>query len=315
MNFEEILSTTMYSTKDTVNRMLSTFEVNGYLEKIYQRTEFEIKKLMEKYPNIPDLETAINIMRIELSSYAKRIVIAIKKDYGDFIPLERIKILENLLNENNIVIINDPLDEHDFSADSEKGQVIVNLSKLKSDKDIYHKIVSAKGSLPHEIFHILIKMLKSRQLADDRMVIHMSNGEIITSRGMVGFILNEGFVEKISWEFCEQHEKSGDDFYHTIALQYIPYVNVCNYIMSKNPNINIQNLFSINFEYCLLGLTEKERKQYFEAECISYAVRHKKQNAKDIIETKIQKVKLDKDTLLSSEILEEGYESIGMCKR
>ena len=37
-------------------------------------------------------------------------------------------------------------------------------------------------------------MLKSKDLANDRMIINLINGDIITSRGMVGFILNEGFV-------------------------------------------------------------------------------------------------------------------------
>lgn len=74
-------------------------------------------------------------MKSELTTYAQKIVETIKKDYRDLIPKERISVLENLLNPNNIVIINNPEDGHDFSADPEKGQVIINVSQLSQSKD------------------------------------------------------------------------------------------------------------------------------------------------------------------------------------
>lgn len=293
MKFKDILDTTKFSTKETVELLKPLFEANGKLNEIYDRNQKELLNLKQKYPDIPDINTAISIMKSELTTYAQKIVETIKKDYRDLIPKERISVLENLLNPNNIVIINNPEDGHDFSADPEKGQVIINVSQLSQSKDFYSSIINAKGTLPHEIFHIIIKMLKSKDLANDRMIINLINGDIITSRGMVGFILNEGFVEKISNEFCEYHEKNGEDFFHTIAPQYIPYVNICNYLMNKYPNINYQTIFSADFEECLSHLTEEEKKQYLNAECISYAVRHKKINPNDILTTRIDKIQLD----------------------
>lgn len=293
MSFEDILNSTKLSTKEIVELLKPQFETNDFFIEIVKKKQEELLRLKQKYPNISDEKEAISIMKEELSKYTKRIVDAIKSDYGYLIPEERIQTLENLLNPENIIIINNPNDEHDFSADPEKGQVVANLSRLAQGKDFYNKIITAKGTLPHEIFHIIIKMLKPDKLADDRMIINLVNGETITSRGMVGFMLNEGFVEKISNEFCERHEKKGENFYHTIAPQYIPYVKLCNYIMNNCPNINYETIFSINYEDCLSQLSDTEKKQYLDAECISYAVRHKNINAKDILNTRIEKVQLD----------------------
>ena len=135
MKFKDILDTTKFSTKETVELLKPLFEANGKLNEIYDRNQKELLNLKQKYPDIPDINTAISIMKSELTTYAQKIVETIKKDYRDLIPKERISVLENLLNPNNIVIINNPEDGHDFSADPEKGQVIINVSQLSQSKD------------------------------------------------------------------------------------------------------------------------------------------------------------------------------------
>ena len=150
-------------------------------------------------------------------------------------------------------------------------------------------------------------------------MINLSDGKTITSRGMVGFMLNEGFVEKLSNEFCSKQDQfHPGEFYHSIAPQYIPYVNICNYITQTNPNINIQNIFSINYETCLEDLSEEQRNAYKKAECVSYAVRHgeskvgRKINATEVISTNVEKV--DLDLLIANmtiDQLEKLRESVG----
>src|SRR5574344_751335 len=113
-------------------------------------------------------------------------------------------------------------------------------------------------------------------------------------------MLNEGFVEKLSNEFCvEQEQLHPGEFYHSVAPQYIPYVNICNYMIQTSQSINKENIFSINYANCLETLTEEQQKQYKKAECISYAVRHGEDKIKrkilvdEVLSTSVEKVDLD----------------------
>ena len=269
---------------------------------MYERYQEEIKKIQEKYPIILDTETMIRIMKIELMDYIKKLVPAIKKDYGESIPEERLAILEGLMNEEKIKIINDPDDKHDYSANSKTGEIIINLDSFAKDKDNYEKIVKAKGGLPHEIFHIVIRLLKSEEEVDERIVINTTDGGRVTSRGMCGFMLNEGFVEKMSGEFCKRHDELGEDFYHTLAPQLIPYIEVCDYIMKKNSNINPNTVFKIDYQDCLNSLSREEKEAYQRAECISYGVRHKNLKREAIQSAYVEKIDLkdEKESTLAN---------------
>jgi len=193
-----------------------------------------------------------------------------------------------MLYNDCVIVIDDPKDKHDFSADTRIGKVIVNLARIaKTDEepepDIYRKIAVANGCLPHEIFHMIITLLKQEELADERMIINLKNGLQITARGMVGFMLNEGFVEKFSSEFAERN-----GLYHQIAPQYLPYVDICNFIMEHHEDVNENTIFSLEAHEIILRLTPEEQQEYYDAETISYAVRHRDLNADDIANTKIQ---------------------------
>lgn len=283
MDFEQLLADTHLTTRQTAEKYRETFIQNGYMDYIQKRTIQEIEILKSKYPQV---ENHSKFMREQLSEYLSILVSKIKEEYGSSIPVERIQLLEGLLEPSNVVVLDDETGKHDFSANTETGQVIVNLARMRGD-DIYQKVINAKGILPHETFHLVIQMLKNRELADDRMIIDLVDGEQIRSRGMVGFMLNEGLVEKYSTEFCARN-----NFYSTIALQYIPYVNISNYILVKEPSLST-TVFSTDFEDMLNHLTEQERQAYLSAECVSYAVRHKDINPGQITNVKIEKVPLE----------------------
>ena len=292
-SLDQILYETHFSTKETANRMRIRYSEEEILTMLYsQNTERD--RLIKKYQNV-DLPKE-ELMKLELANYMTTIINLINQEYGDVIPQDRLQILNNMLGADSVVVINNEQDEHDFSADSKTGKVIVNLAKIgktEPNSDIYTQMAVANGTLPHELFHIIIQMLKPEELADERMVINLSNGQTITSRGMVGFMLNEGFVEKFSSEFCNKYK-----LYHQIAPQYLPYVDVCNYIMQRYPNVNSNTIFSLDEQDILGNLSYEEQEKYYTAETVSYAVRHKNIKAEDIINSSIEKIELDYSNIL-----------------
>lgn len=88
MTFEEILATTKYTTEETVDQLLPLFKSTGEYNKLQERYLKEINKLIEKYPNISDLNVAIDIMKKELMDYIRKIVLTIKNDFPNLIPNE-----------------------------------------------------------------------------------------------------------------------------------------------------------------------------------------------------------------------------------
>ena len=300
-DFSQILFETRFTTKESVERIKNRYSKEE-LEQMANSQKVEVARLREKYANIrlPDEE----LIKQELTEYMTTIIKLINSNYSELIPSDRLKKLNNMIQLGGVAVINDVNDNHDFSADSKNGKVIVNLARIgKTEKnpnpDIYTQMLAANGTLPHELFHIIIQMLMPEEVANERMVINMSNGEVITSRGMVGFMLNEGFVEKFSIDFCQRH-----GLYHQIAPQYISYVDICNYIMDRYPQINEQTIFSLDERDVIGALSPIERQKYYQAEAVSYAVRHKKKNANDVVNSSIEKVEIEYSDV-SKERLEE----------
>lgn len=288
--FDGILYETVFSTKETVERFKSGY-TNEELEEILKAQEAEIYRLKLKYKNLGLSDS--ELMKCELMDYMRKIISFINTEYSNLIPEDRLDKLNKMLNINSVVVINDENDDHDFSADSKNFKVIVNLAKIgkstnNSNPDIYTQMAIANGTLPHEIFHMIIQMLKPEELADERMIINTVEGNVITSRGMVGFMLNEGFVEKFSSELCQKY-----GLYYQIAPQYLPYVDVCNYIMRNYPQINENTIFSLDESDIMGILNSEERQKYYQAEMISFAVRHKNRKAKDIVGASIEQIKID----------------------
>ena len=297
--FEQILLETAYSTQETVERLKSRYREED-IEKMRISTQNEKSRLRNKYlgSNLSEEE----MIKQELMDYMTQIINLINIEYNGLIPSMRLEKLNNLLDGGSIIIFNDENDTHDFSANSEKGKLIINLARIgktpdNPNPDIYTKMAFANGSLPHELFHFIIQMLKPAEVSEERMIIKTAAGERITSRGMIGFMLSEGFVEKFSNEFCEKH-----GLYHQIAPQYIPYVDICNYIMAKYPQVNSKTIFSLDEGDVLKLMDPEEQKKYLQAEMISYAVRHKGIKAFQILDTSIEKTPIDY-TLISREKL------------
>lgn len=287
--FSQILFETIFSTKESVERMKSRYSQDE-LEQMANSQKLEVARLRDKYINTQLTNEAL--IKQELTEYMTLIIKLINIDYSELIPSDRLEKLNNMI-QTGVVVINDVNDTHDFSADSKNGKVIVNLARIgKTEKnpnpDIYTQMAVANGTLPHELFHIIIQMLMPEEVANERMVINMSDGEVITSRGMVGFMLNEGFVEKFSSEFCQRH-----DLYHQIAPQYISYVDICNYIMKNYPQVNEKTIFSLDERDVIGTLSAEEQQKYYQAEAISYAVRHKGKSAQNVDGSSIEKVEID----------------------
>lgn len=304
LNLDEILKDTTYSTKKYVKHALLNLS-SKQIQEIQDKKQFMINLIREQYPQNGKSEEML--MKEVLGQYIKKIIQYIICDYGDFIPKDRISKLENMGNKDCIEVIND-INGHDLSASSEQGKIIVNLAKIDASNnlrsDIYSKIVCALGGLPHELFHIVINMLKPKECANLRMNIQLKdNDQPLTSFGMVGFMLNEGFAEKISHEFSEKH-----GLYHTFAFQLLPYIKVCDYIMDKYPQINYKTIFSMDYADCLEYLNEEEKAKYYRAECISYAVRHLKIETNKILNVFVEKRELDSILWEKQVELQEYYD-------
>jgi hypothetical protein len=299
--FDQILSEATYSTTETVERMKTRY-TEEEIEQMRTSEQEEISRLRAKYEesNIPEEE----MVKRELTDNMTQIINLINIEYSGLIPSARLEKLNSMLDGDSIIVFNDENDTHDFSINSESGKLIVNIARLgitpnNPNPDIYTKMAKANGSLPHELFHMIIQMLKPADVADERMIIKTADGETITSRGMVGFILSEGFVEKYSLEFCEKH-----GIYHQVAPQYLPYIDICNYIMRKYPKVNSKTIFSLD-ESDVLGLLEpEEQKKYHHAEMVSYAVRHKGKKAIQVLSTALEKSPINY-SLIPSEKLEK----------
>ena len=291
MDFDSILASTQYSTRETAKAYFENMP-QSEIDRVISMQNAEIDRIKDKYngADISDTE----IMRTEIQSYVAKLVPYIQSDYGEYIPKDRVENLYRLMNDSSrIIVVNDEKYDHDFSANSADGMIIVNLAKIGISKEhpnpsIYRKVASATGILPHELFHFVIQMLNPEYMETERMRINLSNGEQISTKGMVGFMLNEGFVEKTSSEFCDNH-----GFYHMPSIQYYPYIDVCNYVMENNPNVNDRTIFCLDKDDCLNGLSKDDKDKYHNAEAVSYAVRHQDKKATDVVSSSIEPVERD----------------------
>ena len=203
-----------------------------------------------------------NLFKAVMDRHSKSIIENIKKDYGDKLTPEIIERLDNF----NISIINDPEIHGDMTAYPEKFQVEINEAHFATDvKDIESKIVRAMGTMPHEIFHFVYRILKDKNHCDERMVYNLENGEQAICLGMTGHMLNEGFVEKLATDFCKRN-----NIYSTISPTYIQFTKLCDYIMKINPEVNESFLIKNNYEGILNKFSPEAREKYKKTERTEY---------------------------------------------
>lgn len=197
-----------------------------------------------------------------ISDFLSYFIPKVCTEYGQYFSDEKLQKYLALLNPENIILINDSDYNHDFSADSKKGQIIINEAKFNKTEENYleKSLVRTLGSLPHETFHIIINMLNSNDNA--RMIYLLNNGETVHfPPGKYGQIISEGFVEKYSAEFCEKY-----GIFYTIDPSYVPFVNLCSYFQRVNLNLNDNCIFNSNYQKILGALSKDALQKYEETE-------------------------------------------------
>ncbi len=251
---------------------LSSSELSKYYlsfpeyQQLFKTMESQSNQIKEKLRNfkLQNPQMSDNeLFLFAMNNTAKNIIDNIKKDYGDLLTPEIIESLDKF----NISIINNPDLRGDITAHPEKFQVEINNAHFATNvQDIESKITKAMGSMPHEIFHFVFRILKDEKHCDERMIYNLSNGEQASNFGMVGHMLNEGFVEKLSTDFCKRN-----NIYYSISPSYIQFTKLCDYITKNNPEVNESFLINNNYEGILNKFTTEAKEKYKETERTEYA--------------------------------------------
>ena len=177
-------------------------------------------------------------------------------------------VYETLKVANNVPIFSmaDRQDDYLTQVGDGYATYVAGINKVSTDAQGKWWGGKGMGTMPHEIFHFIFQILKPKQLADERMVFKLADGNTASSLGMVGHMLNEGFVEKLSSDFCE---KNG--IFYTISPSYIQFVNLCDYIMQHNHQVTETFLMKHNYEDVLRLCSPEVVEAYKQTERTEYA--------------------------------------------
>jgi hypothetical protein len=259
--FGNIKTDSQFSSSQLMRKYAELPEYQSLINRIFEQTKQLEAQVSQIRKNNPQLSDEMFFKTI-LSNHSKNIIETIKTDYeGKLTP----EIIERL-NKFSIDVINAPSEHGDMTAHSDISQVSINLAHFATDTTtLESKIVRAMGTMPHELFHFIFRMLKDKNSVDEKMVYDLSNGEQATVKGMVGHMLNEGFVEKLSSDFCQRN-----NIYSSPNPSYLQFTKLCEYIMKNNPNINEQFLIHNNYEGVLEKFSPEAREKYKETERTEY---------------------------------------------
>ena len=258
--FDDIIRDSSYSSRDLINIYQSDQNFAMFFKEIMLKNEQMKNNIINLRKQHSDMNES-DFFRSVVVNHTKSIIEAIKKEYIGILSPEQI----DRLNKFQLEITYDEKFEHDITAHSEKNIISINTAYFGKGKSIEEKIVLAMGTMPHELFHFVIQMLKQKELCDERMVYELANGETVKNLGMVGFMLNEGFVEKISSDFCKRN-----GLFYSINPSYIQYVNLCNYIMRNNSQITEEFLIKNNYEGIFNNFTQDVLERYKQVERTAY---------------------------------------------
>lgn len=133
-----------------------------------------------------------------LNAEAKKIIYMIKEDYYDNMSNHKKKVINDLLESNQIVLVNKGISIFKDNTLAHGGRALKDgkihfypdARKFKSDEEMIEK---CKAILPHEIFHYFIQ--------PDNLKL---NTQI--EREMASFY-TEGLVEKEARKFCKRHKE------------------------------------------------------------------------------------------------------------
>ena len=258
--FDDIIRDSSYSSRDLINIYQSDQNFAMFFKEIMLKNEQMKNNIINLRKQHSDMNES-DFFRSVVVNHTKSIIEAIKKEYIGILSPEQI----DRLNKFQLEITYDEKFEHDITAHSEKNIISINTAYFGKGKSIEEKIVLAMGTMPHELFHFVIQMLKQKEICDERMVYELSNGEMVKNLGMVGYILNEGFVEKISSDFCKRN-----GLFYSINPSYIQYVNLCNYIMRNNSQITEEFLIKNNYEGIFNNFAQDVLDRYKDVERTAY---------------------------------------------
>ena len=261
--FSEIIRDSQYSSSELLKKYLETPEFQIYSEQLRNKWQELLQQIMEERKKHMELSNQ-EFFSFILNQYSVKIIERIKENYAGKLTHE---ILDRL-NNFNLEIKNDESFKHDMTAYPDKSLISINMAYFAKGKSLEQQVVQAMGTMPHEIFHFIFQILKPKQLADERMVFKLADGNTASSLGMVGHMLNEGFVEKLSSDFCEKH-----GIFYAISPSYIQFVNLCNYIMEHNPQITEDFLLKHDYDDILRMCSSDVVETYKKTERIEYANR------------------------------------------
>ena len=132
-------------------------EYKKKLEEDTKREEEKVREFRKNNPNLSDEEFYKEV----LTNYGHNIIETIKKEYQGLLTKDAL----NKLNNFKFTIINDPERHGDMEARYDTAEVRVNLANHALDRDdIVGKIVRSMGSMTHELFHFIYRMLKDKNI-------------------------------------------------------------------------------------------------------------------------------------------------------
>ena len=74
--------------------------------------------------------------------------------------------------------------------------------------------------------------------------------------------------------------------------------------MKNYPQVNENTIFSLDESDIMGILNSEERQKYYQAEMISFAVRHKNSKAQDIVSASIEQIKIDYSNIPEAKVEE-----------
>lgn len=283
--FNNIKNDSNFSSKELAHMYLQLPEYQEFCER-YQKQTIQLKEVVKNFRTQNPQLTDEEFFEVFLYDYSKKIIDKIKEDYKGKLTPEIIDRLDKF----NIKVINDMEKHGDMTAHSEISQISINNAHFALDeKDIEGKVVRSMGSMPHELFHFVTKMLKDNEHCDEEMVYELDNGEKAFVFGMTGHMINEGMTEKLSSDFCKRN-----NIYYSLNPSYIQLTKLCEYMMKTNPDINEEFIIHHNYEGVFEKCMPEVVEAYKETERFEY-VRNFDLKTKDG-----KKIKVDPTQVVSS---------------
>lgn len=262
---QEIFSRIARDSKYSSSELLKIYGTNPefqefekYLHIQWQQLVQQIKNERQQHSEMSDQD----FFKFQVKQFSTKIIDNIKNDYNSQLTPS---ILDRL-NKFDLEVKYDENFEHDITSYADKGIISINTAYFAKNKTLEEQIAQAMGTMPHEIFHFVFKMLKPEDKVDERTIYQLADGTIASNFGMVGHMLNEGFVEKLSIDFCKRN-----NMFYTISPSYINFVNLCDYIMKNIPQLNEEFLMRHNYEDILKLCSPEVVEAYKQTERIEYA--------------------------------------------